>query len=107
MIETLRTNLATAQSEWTTQVGDPILQCNPKNIDGRWKSVYEPAAAVDNMVIYEVTELIMHCLTYLENIKAVLPDARVEVHDRGAFDARPKAEMEAMRGLLAEWVKMW
>ena len=82
MIDTLHKDLASAKEEWKTQVGEATMHYYSNFVNGRVKPVYEPAGGEDNednMVIYEVTKLITNCLTYLENIKAKLPEARAEV----------------------------
>ena len=95
MIATLHTNLATVQSEWKTQAGEPRMLWNHRgNVD--------VANGEDNLVIYEVTELMNDCLIYVENIKTVLPKARAQVLVGGASNFTSNADMHAMRGLLAE-----
>ena len=76
MIDTLHKDLASAKEEWKTQVGEAKMDAYSAE---RQRFVYEPASGEDNMVIYEVTKLITDCLTYLENIKAELPEARAEM----------------------------
>jgi len=76
MIDTLHNDLVNAKTEWRKQVGEAKMHYYSNN---RLQHVYEPAPGEGNMVIYEVTKLIADCLTYLENIKAVLPTARAEV----------------------------
>jgi hypothetical protein len=88
LIDTLHQALVSAQTAWTTQVGEPQMHYGSKN---QLQLVYEPAPGEDNKVIYAVTKLIRDCLTYLENIKAVLPKARAEVRV-----GNPEASMHAL-----------
>jgi hypothetical protein len=96
MMDTLRTNLASAEREWKTEAGEVSMHPVLKQIgNGRWQSYDEMYDGEDNVVIFEVTKLMKECLTLVDNIKAALPKGR-------AFDSTPKAEMDAMWGLLAE-----
>jgi hypothetical protein len=80
LIDSLRINLATAQSEWKTEAGEVSMHTVLKHMgNGRWQSFNEMYDGEDNVVIFEVTKLMEDCLTLVENIKAVLPKARAEV----------------------------
>ena len=73
-ISTLQTNFATAQAEWTARVGKADMYdwwC-----PSRRQFVSKPSPGQDNMLIYAVTQLLADCLTYLQNIQAVLSKAR-------------------------------
>ena len=103
MIDTLHNDLATANREWRTQVGEATMHYYSKETNGRWLQVYEPAGGEDNednVQIYEVTKLIRDCLIYLENIKAVLPRAvLVALDGAGGAGASMHALLRQLDGL--------
>ncbi len=94
MIDTLRTNLATAEREWKTEAGEVSMHTVLKHIgNGRWQSFNEMYDGEDNVVIFEVTKLMQECLTLADNIKSALPKGRAKVVVGGAFASTPKAEL--------------
>lgn len=64
MMDTLRTNLVRAQEAWKTEAGEVSMHTVLKHTgNGRWESFQEMYAGEDNVVIFEVTQLMKECLT--------------------------------------------
>jgi hypothetical protein len=101
--ESLLITLQQALTAWRTQVGPPDMHFYSKQINGYGPLVgrYQPASGEDNMVIYEVTELVRECETYSQNIQAVLLKAKPaasKFHPTDPTDPtlNPKAHMQAL-----------